>query len=96
MSTKKKKTKIKKKDWEQVNTRVQRDLARQFEETVLPGMTKEHVFNAMVRLWVSLPKDARRILILDESSADETDNSKDSAFVAAVRKIVEDVLASNA
>jgi len=72
----------------QLNARIPAELAGLFNETISSGMTKQHVFNAMVRLWVSLPKDVRRNLVDDEAGEDQ---KKDSSFVKAVRQIAETV-----
>jgi hypothetical protein len=76
----------------QLNARIPLELKEQFNATIQNGMTKQHVFNAMVRLWVSLPKDTRRMLVIEEEGSPSA--KKDSSFVKAVRQIAEDVYKS--
>jgi hypothetical protein len=70
---------------EQFNVRVPPDLKKSFEETLLKGVSSQHVTTAMVRLWVSLPENIRVELVIAESTG-KGDALKDT-FSEVVKKI---------
>lgn len=74
----------------QMNARVSKEVCDSFNATIIRGLKKQHVYQAMARLWVSLPSDLRRSLVMAEADYKPGQKVED-LFVAAVKQIAESV-----
>jgi hypothetical protein len=68
------------------SSRLPRILNEAFDATVKKGTVKQHVFNAAIRLWVSLPEEYRRGLV-DAESADSP--QRENSLVEIINRIVD-------